>query len=164
LSEIDPRRYLLSEAGPSHIRGGDPAEELAAGTPQTAPCVVFVAGQPGAGKTTTTETVVDRLRERGTPIVVNSDFYKPYHPEYGQLLAEDDKTAAPPRAPRARHRRRRAIPGPRAESWPDHALDSAAAAEGSRGGLRSMSVQQSARVREVRLVMSVPCSRRRTCA
>jgi UDP-N-acetylglucosamine kinase len=25
---------------------------------------------------------------------VNSDFYKPYHPEYGQLLAEDDKTAA----------------------------------------------------------------------
>jgi hypothetical protein len=64
--------------------------------------VVFVAGQPGAGKTTTTEAVVDRLRERGAPIVVNSDFYKPYHPEYGRLLVSDDKTAAPYTSPDGR--------------------------------------------------------------
>jgi predicted ABC-type ATPase len=95
LSDVDPRRYLLSEAAARRIFEEEILpEELAAGTPQAAPCVVFVAGQPGAGKTTTTEAVIDRLRARGTPIVVNSDFYKPYHPEYGRLLAEDDKTAA----------------------------------------------------------------------
>jgi predicted ABC-type ATPase len=96
LSEIDPRRYLLSEATAQRIFEEEIVpEELASGTPQAAACVVFVAGQPGAGKTTTTEVVVDRLRERGTPIVVNSDFYKPYHPEYARLLVEDDQTAAP---------------------------------------------------------------------
>jgi hypothetical protein len=51
LSEVDPRRYLLSEAAARRIFEEEILpEELAAGTPQAAPCVVFVAGQPGAGK------------------------------------------------------------------------------------------------------------------
>jgi UDP-N-acetylglucosamine kinase len=62
LSEIDPRRYLLSEAAARRIFEEEILPEELAGTPQAAPCVVFAAGQPGAGKTTTTETVVDRLR------------------------------------------------------------------------------------------------------
>jgi UDP-N-acetylglucosamine kinase len=66
LSEIDPRRYLLSEAAARRIFEEEILpEELAAGTPQAAPCGVFVAGQPGAGKTTTTEAVIDRRRREG---------------------------------------------------------------------------------------------------
>jgi UDP-N-acetylglucosamine kinase len=95
LSDIDPRRYLLSEAAARRIfEERVVPRELAVGTPQAAPHAVFVGGQPGAGKTLTARAVVDRLRKRGTSIVVNSDFYKPFHPEYRRLLAEDDKTAA----------------------------------------------------------------------
>jgi UDP-N-acetylglucosamine kinase len=59
------------------------------------PVVVFVAGQPGAGKTNTAKYVLEQLADRGGAVVVNSDFYKPYHPDYRRLLQEDDRTAAP---------------------------------------------------------------------
>ncbi|WP_432973768.1 zeta toxin family protein [Dactylosporangium sp. CA-233914] len=93
---IDPRRYLLSDEQSQRIFNTRIVpNELARGVPQDDPIVVFVAGQPGAGKTRTTQAVQDRLDERGGAVVVNSDFYKPYHPQYGRLLAEDDRNAAP---------------------------------------------------------------------
>ncbi|WP_432830042.1 zeta toxin family protein [Dactylosporangium sp. CA-092794] len=93
---IDPRRYLLSDEESRRIFGTEIVpDELAHGVPQSDPKVVFVAGQPGAGKTKTTELVKRRLDERGGAVVVNSDFYKPYHPDYARLLGEDDRTAAP---------------------------------------------------------------------
>ncbi|AEB48034.1 zeta toxin family protein [Micromonospora maris] len=93
---IDPRRYLLPEHESQRIFHDEIApEELAHGVPQDQPVVVFVAGQPGAGKTMTTLSVKRELDRRGGAIVVNSDFYKPYHPEYSRLLREDDRNAAP---------------------------------------------------------------------
>ncbi len=55
---------------------------------------MFVAGQPGAGKTATTRTLLAKLNERGGAVVVDADLYKPYHPAYGRLLEEDDQVAA----------------------------------------------------------------------
>ena len=93
---IDPRRYLLTEEQSQRIFHEEIApEELSHGVSQEQPVVVFVAGQPGAGKTMTTESVKRELDQRGGAIVVNSDFYKPYHPEYSRLLREDDRNAAP---------------------------------------------------------------------
>lgn len=95
-TSIDPRRYLLPNADSEQIfRERITPRELAAAQAVDTPVVVFVAGQPGAGKTKTTEAVVDSLQGRGGATVVNSDFYKPYHPEYDRLLATDDTTAAP---------------------------------------------------------------------
>lgn len=68
-------------------------QELAGLTRQQSPVAVFVGGQPGAGKTKTTESVLDALTHRGTPAHVCGDFYKPFHPRYASLLAEDDSTA-----------------------------------------------------------------------
>jgi hypothetical protein len=95
MSNADPRRYLLSDAASASIFDEEivPAE-LSAGVGVDRPVVVFVAGQPGAGKTRTTETVVAGFAVRGSAIVVNSDFYKPYHPRYQELLETDDRTAA----------------------------------------------------------------------
>jgi UDP-N-acetylglucosamine kinase len=96
VSDIDPRRYLLSEADSRRIfRDQIVPEELAVAATQDNPVVVFVAGQPGAGKTQTTDDIKEQLDRRGGAVVVNSDYYKPYHPEYNRLLAEDDRTAAP---------------------------------------------------------------------
>lgn len=96
MSGIDPRRYLLSEEESERIfRLAILPRELAAAKPSERPTVVFVAGQPGAGKTKTTEAVVESLQRHGGAVVVNSDFYKPYHPAYARLLANDDTTAAP---------------------------------------------------------------------
>ncbi|MET7419195.1 zeta toxin family protein [Dactylosporangium sp. NPDC005555] len=59
---IDPRRYLLSDADSHRIVTDEIVpEQLVHGVPQTEPVVVFVAGQPGAGKTMTTRMVERRL-------------------------------------------------------------------------------------------------------
>ena len=86
LADEQSRRIFRDEITP---------EELAHGVPQESPVVVFVAGQPGAGKTMTTESVKRAVDRRGGAIVVNSDFYKPYHPRYRRLLRTDDRNAAP---------------------------------------------------------------------
>jgi len=90
----DPRRYLLTEEESDQIFREEIAPQLlAAGVEQRQPVVVFVSGQPGAGKTRT--AMIKRvLDERGGSVVVNSDFYKPYHPEFTRLMAEDDRNAA----------------------------------------------------------------------
>ncbi len=96
MSVIDPRKHLLSEGESQRIfRDRIVPQQLAQGVSQQRPVVVFVAGQPGAGKTKTTESVKAMLDRRGGAIVVNSDYYKPYQPDYGRLLVEDDRNAAP---------------------------------------------------------------------
>jgi UDP-N-acetylglucosamine kinase len=78
----DAQRYLLSEAESRRIFEQDIVpEQLGHAAAQEQPGVVFVAGQPGAGKTKTTESIVELLADRGGAAVVNSDFYKPYQPE-----------------------------------------------------------------------------------
>ncbi|MER5642666.1 zeta toxin family protein [Kitasatospora sp. NPDC002227] len=63
--------------------------------PQAVPVVVLVAGQPGAGKSTAADLVQAALGARGGAVRIGSDLYKPFHPHYARLLAENPRTAGP---------------------------------------------------------------------
>ena len=60
---------------------------------QRRPVAVFVAGQPGSGKSGMSALVKAALDQRGGAVLVSSDLYKRMHPQYSELLAEDDRTA-----------------------------------------------------------------------
>ena len=60
---------------------------------QEQPVVVFVAGQPGSGKTELGDLVQASLGPRGGAVRIGSDLYKSAHPRYAALLAEDPRTA-----------------------------------------------------------------------
>ncbi|MER7029343.1 zeta toxin family protein [Streptomyces ramulosus] len=57
------------------------------------PVVVFVAGQPGSGKTLVVDLVHAALGRRGGAVRVDRDAYKAAHPSYAAYLAEDVRTA-----------------------------------------------------------------------
>ncbi|WP_406291900.1 zeta toxin family protein [Embleya sp. NBC_00896] len=60
---------------------------------QDRPVVVFVGGQPGAGKTSIADLVQVVLDRRGGTVRVGADLYKPLHPRYAEALSEDVRTA-----------------------------------------------------------------------
>ena len=60
---------------------------------QTSPVAVFVAGQPGVGKSTFADLVHHALARRGGAVRIGSDDYKQAHPCYPALLAVDDRSA-----------------------------------------------------------------------
>jgi energy-coupling factor transporter ATP-binding protein EcfA2 len=60
---------------------------------QEQPVVVFVAGQPGSGKTRAADLVHAVMEHRGGAVRIGSDLYKKAHPRYAALLAEDVRTA-----------------------------------------------------------------------
>ncbi|WP_328688033.1 zeta toxin family protein [Streptomyces phaeochromogenes] len=62
-------------------------------TAQTSPVAVFVAGQPGVGKSTFADVVHHALAHRGGAVHICSDDYKRFHPCYPALLAIDDRSA-----------------------------------------------------------------------
>ncbi|MFD3484979.1 zeta toxin family protein [Streptomyces sp. NPDC058665] len=97
-STIDPaevERYRLPEAENRRIFRERIIPQLLAGRdPQTIPTVVFIIGQPGAGKSRVTEDVAAALNRHGGFVDVDSDLYKPYHPAYGDLMARDDTLMA----------------------------------------------------------------------
>ncbi|MFI5711785.1 zeta toxin family protein [Kribbella sp. NPDC051620] len=93
MNDVDRTRYLLTEAENEQIFRSRIVRTALDGTRQDRPVVVFVAGQTGAGKTSVTELATTALARRGTPVNINLDTYKPQHPRYDQLVAEDDLTA-----------------------------------------------------------------------
>ncbi|WP_432251749.1 zeta toxin family protein [Streptomyces sp. HNM1019] len=62
-------------------------------TARTSPVAVFVAGQPGAGKSTFVDLVHPALARGGGTVRIGSDHYKRVHPCYPALLAIDDRSA-----------------------------------------------------------------------
>lgn len=66
------------------------------------PVAVIVMGQPGAGKTRIADAVKQQLDERGGAAHVVGDFYKPYHPDYDNLVITDPEHASPLTSPDAR--------------------------------------------------------------
>lgn len=62
-------------------------------TAQFSPVAVFVAGQPGVGKSTFADVVHHALAHRGGAVRISSDDYKRAHPCYPALLALDDRSA-----------------------------------------------------------------------
>lgn len=97
MADFDYRKYYLSEEESERIfrRRIVPREIAGKAEPVDRPVAVFVTAQPGAGKTQLTEAVVESLADSGGCVQINSDTYKPHHPKWHQLLAEDDVTAAP---------------------------------------------------------------------
>jgi len=70
-----------------------PAAHTSGALRQHHPVVVFVAGQPGAGKTRIADLVQAALNRRGGAVRVGSDLYKSRHPRYAKHLREDVRTA-----------------------------------------------------------------------
>ncbi|WNI20423.1 zeta toxin family protein [Streptomyces sp. ITFR-16] len=69
-------------------------DQLEGRVPQQTPTVVFLIGQPGAGKSRLTELVAAALNRHGGFVDIDSDLYKPYHPSYDDLMAQDDTLMA----------------------------------------------------------------------
>lgn len=72
-------------------------------TAQAQPIVVFVAGQPGAGKTAIADLVQAALGHRGGAVRVCRDLYKSAHRKYAAFLAADIRTAGIKVRPDASH-------------------------------------------------------------
>ncbi|MBE9500783.1 zeta toxin family protein [Streptomyces sp. GKU 257-1] len=53
--------------------------------------MVVLMAQQGAGKTRVAELIGRRLDELGGFVELDSDLFKPYHPAYARLMAEDDR-------------------------------------------------------------------------
>lgn len=60
-------------------------------TPQDQPVVIYVMGQPGAGKTRIARMILSSLRK---PVHITGEIFKTAHPDYLQLLREEPRTAS----------------------------------------------------------------------
>ncbi|MFJ8335384.1 zeta toxin family protein [Streptomyces sp. NPDC094437] len=85
LSDTENERIFRERIVPDLLAGRDPRET---------PTVVFLVGQPGAGKSRVTEMMAAQLNQHGGFVDVDSDLYKPYHPAYAALMAQDDTLMA----------------------------------------------------------------------
>ncbi|MFI9311131.1 zeta toxin family protein [Streptomyces triculaminicus] len=95
MTDPEAARYLLPEEENRRIFRARIVPQLLAGRDQRdVPTVVFLVGQPGAGKSRVTAMVAEVLNKRGGFIDVDSDLYKPFHPEYDRLMQQDDKLMA----------------------------------------------------------------------
>ncbi|MEU8709681.1 zeta toxin family protein [Streptomyces sp. NPDC048565] len=84
LTEERHRELLTATILPTVTRGA---------TARTSPVAVFVAGQPGVGKSTCADLVHRAFSQRGGAVRIGSDDYKKVHPCYPALLAIDDLSA-----------------------------------------------------------------------
>ena len=58
------------------------------------PVAVILGGQPGAGKSASIFAAVNELAKHGGAVKILGDELRSCHPQYQNLLEEDDKTAA----------------------------------------------------------------------
>jgi len=95
VTDPDAQRYLLPpEQGIRIFREEIVPDLLAGRDPQDSPTVVFLVGQHGAGKSRVASMVADVLNKRGGFADLDSDLYKPYHPQYDDLMRRDDTLMA----------------------------------------------------------------------
>jgi Zeta toxin len=95
VSDPDAHRYLLSpDEGRRIFREQIVPGLLAGPEPQEEPTVVFLVGQPGAGKTRAASMLADALNKRGGFADLDTDLYRPYHPQYDELMRRDDTLMA----------------------------------------------------------------------
>jgi hypothetical protein len=95
VSDPDALRYLLPVKEGRRIFREETVPDLLAGCePQVRPTIVVLVGQQGAGKTRVASMVADELNKRGGFAGLDSDLYKPYHPQYDELINRDDTLMA----------------------------------------------------------------------
>jgi predicted ABC-type ATPase len=68
-------------------------QRLSGGKASTEPIVVFVVGQPGAGKTRAQEALLKALDREGA-VSIDADDLRAYHPRHDKLALADDLTVA----------------------------------------------------------------------
>lgn len=61
--------------------------------PQDQPVVIVVAGPAGAGKSRLCKLLLAVLARRGGAVLIGRDLYKKAHPQYDDLMRDDDLTA-----------------------------------------------------------------------
>lgn len=92
---LDPADYLLPEPENRRIFHQRIVPTQMWGiSPRETPVAVFLVGQQGAGKSRVSEMIAKVLNRHGGFVDVDSDLYKPYHPDYDGLMARDDKMMA----------------------------------------------------------------------
>jgi hypothetical protein len=96
VSDADAGRYQLSVEENRRIFDEEivPEKLATVGSPTGVPTVVFLVAQQGAGKSRTGHHLGARLDDLGGFVEVDSDLYKPYHPDYHRLLNKDDRLMA----------------------------------------------------------------------
>ncbi|MGH9641163.1 MAG: zeta toxin family protein [Terriglobales bacterium] len=86
LTKNENQRIFLKEIIP---------DRFSSASKNTEPEFFALLATPGTGKSRVNQGVREiYFDHRGGSIPLDSDLYKPYHPAYAQLLAEDDRTAA----------------------------------------------------------------------
>lgn len=91
----EAERHLLSEARNRQIFADEIAPDLLADiTPVEQPTLVVLVAQQGAGKTRMADQIAQQLNTMGGFADIDSDLYKPYHPDYAALMAKDDQLMA----------------------------------------------------------------------
>ena len=90
--------YRLSDAERQRIFATNILRRFERIKPVTHPTVHFFGAQPGAGKTQAEAVVAAQLHERDGPnsvMAIIGDDLRAYHPQYEQLMVDDDQRAAP---------------------------------------------------------------------
>lgn len=91
---LDPDKYRLTEAEHEAFFEEIKADILAHAKSSDHPVAVIFGGQPGSGKSAALSEAIEELRPRGGAAEIIGDDFRSYHPAFGQLMAQDDKTAA----------------------------------------------------------------------
>lgn len=90
----DIHRYELSQSTHRLIFDRQIIPQRLAPAPhQENPVAVYLLAQPGAGKSTTAQVLRHSLDKRGGAVHFCNDHFRPYHPEYLRLLAEEPEMA-----------------------------------------------------------------------
>ncbi|MDY0134402.1 MAG: zeta toxin family protein, partial [Atribacterota bacterium] len=95
MAAADPQKHQLSEAEHQRIFDERIKPEIFAGAKTLErPTAVIFGGQPGAGKSTGVDAAKNELQSKGGAVEIIGDDMRGFHPSYGSLMAQDDKTAA----------------------------------------------------------------------
>ncbi len=89
----NPDQYVLSDIQHKGIFRDLIVPNELAGPSQTAPVVLLLAGQTGAGKSHTKAALTTALG-LDEAVGFGSDTLRNYHPQYQRLLREDDRITA----------------------------------------------------------------------
>ncbi|MBN9739398.1 MULTISPECIES: zeta toxin family protein [unclassified Pseudonocardia] len=91
----DLSRYRLSEPDNERIfRDRIVPTRLSGYLSHDHPVVVVLMAQPGAGKSKFAAEIREVLRGDGGAVEIDSDLYKPFHPQYARLMRTDDQKMA----------------------------------------------------------------------
>ena len=99
---VDERRLLPRQVSDEIFRDQIVPRLLAAGEPQARPVVVVLSAQPGAGKTRITSAMKEDFADRGGAVAVDVDAFKPFYPDFRQLVGAHGSAAYDVTVPDAR--------------------------------------------------------------